>query len=70
MYVFVALSIQDANAHAPYCHLWPAPLYNIYIFFSHYLINGTIFEKKLLSTKCVLIFSTTFVRNISHPKKK
>jgi len=23
------------------------------MFFPHYLINGTIFEKKLLSTKCV-----------------
>ena len=29
------------NAHAPYCHLWPASLK----IFSHYLINGTIFEK-------------------------
>jgi len=26
-------------------------------------------EKKLLNTKCVLIFSTTVVRNISHSKK-
>jgi hypothetical protein len=42
------------NAHAPYCHLWPAPLYNI---FPHYLINGTIFEKKSLDTKCVFWFS-------------
>ena len=31
------------NAHAPYCHLWPAPLYSI---FPHYLINGTIFGKE------------------------
>ena len=38
--VFVALDIQHANAHAPYCHLWPARLYNI---FPHYLINGNIF---------------------------
>ena len=30
------------NAHAPYCHLWPAQLYTI---FTHHLINGTIFEK-------------------------
>jgi hypothetical protein len=29
-------------AHAPYCRLWPAPLYSI---FPHYLINGTIFGK-------------------------
>jgi hypothetical protein len=38
------------NAHAPYCHLWPAPLYNI---FPHYLINDTALDKKLLNTKCV-----------------
>ena len=30
------------NAHAPYCHLHSARIYNI---FPHYLINGTIFEK-------------------------
>jgi len=41
------------NAHAPYCYLWPAPLYNI---FPHYLINGTIFGKNLLNTKCVFWF--------------
>jgi hypothetical protein len=38
--VFVALGIKHAM---PYCHLWPASVYNIY---SHYLITGTIFEKK------------------------
>ena len=38
------------NAHAPYYHLWPAPLYNI---FPHFLINGTIFEKEILNTKYV-----------------
>ena len=30
------------NAHALYCHLWPASRYNI---FPHYLINGAIFER-------------------------
>ena len=46
------------NANAPFCHLLPAPLYNI---FSHYLVNGTSFEKKgLLNIKYVLIFSTSF----------
>ena len=34
------------NAHAPYCHLWTKPLYNI---FPHFLTKGTIFEKKLLT---------------------
>ena len=30
------------NAHAPYCHLWPARA--LQYFFPHFLINGTIFE--------------------------
>jgi hypothetical protein len=30
-------------AHAPFCHLWPAPLYNI---FPHYLTKNKIFENK------------------------
>ena len=56
------------NAHAPYCHLWPARLYNI---FPHYLINGTIFGKKITELKmCVLIFYKTYVWNISHSNKK
>jgi len=46
------------NEHAPYCHLWPALLYNI---FPHCLINGAIFEKKVFEPKmCVLIVSTNF----------
>jgi len=40
--------------YAPYCHLWPAPLYNI---FPHYLTKVTIFEKKKLNTKCVFWYS-------------
>ena len=47
------------KTHSPYCHLWPVRLYNI---FPHYLIKGTIFEKKVMEFKmCVLIFSTKFV---------
>jgi hypothetical protein len=42
------------NADAPYCHLWPDQLYNI---FPRYLINGTIFGKKLFNTKCVFQIS-------------
>ena len=30
------------NEHAPYCHLWSTPLYNI---FPHFLLNVMIFEK-------------------------
>jgi len=57
------------NAHAPYCHPLPAPLYNM---FPHYLINGRIFDKKNVTDHkmCVLIFSTNFVWNISNSKKK
>ena len=55
------------NAHAPYCHLWPALLYNI---FPHYLINSMIFGKTIMAHKmCVLIFSTTYVWNFSHSGK-
>jgi hypothetical protein len=46
-------SYPACNAHAPYCNLWPALLYNV---FPHYLINGTIFEKKLLNINYVLWF--------------
>ena len=49
-----SLRYPACTANAPYCNLWPAPLYNI---FPHYLINGTILEKKLLNTKCVFWFS-------------
>ena len=45
-----SLGYPACNAHAPYCHLWPAPVYNI---FPHFLINGAIFEKPLLNTKFV-----------------
>jgi len=46
------LRYPTCNAHAPYCHLWPAPLYNI---FPRYLVNGMIFgeKKKLLDIKYV-----------------
>jgi len=44
------------KVHAPYCHACLVPLYNI---FPHYLISGTIFEKKVTEyTMCVSIFST------------
>ena len=49
-----SLRYPACNAHAPYCHLRPAPFYKI---FPHYLINGTILEKKiLLNMKCVFWF--------------
>ena len=54
------------NAHAPYCHLPPVWLYNI---FPYYLIKARFKKKKVIEHKmCVLTFSITFVRNISHLK--
>ena len=43
---------------ALYRHLWPSWNYNI---LPHYLINGLIFEKKLLNIKCVFRFSVQFL---------
>jgi len=65
--VFI-LSYPACHWRAPYYHLWLAPLYNI---FPHYFMNGRIFEKKKVTEykMCFLIFSTKFVRNISHSKK-
>ena len=54
------------NEHAPCCQTWRARLYNI---FPHYLINGTIFEKKIIKHKICFDFFYKFVRNISHYKK-
>jgi hypothetical protein len=54
--MFVDFFIQCVIAHAPYCHLCPAQLYNI---FPHYLINGMIFEKRKLLNELFLITSAT-----------
>jgi len=52
--VFVALGIQHALLMG---HIVICGLSGCTIFFPHYLINCRIFEKGLLGTKCVLIFS-------------
>jgi hypothetical protein len=56
----LALFIQHAKCMGPFIlSSWAVCLYRI---FPHYLINGTIFEKKVTEHKMrVLIFSTTFV---------
>jgi hypothetical protein len=65
--VFVAIGIQHCNAHAPYCRLWPASLYNIFPrVHKRHDCQIKVPEHK----KCILIFSTLFVWNISHSKKK
>jgi hypothetical protein len=51
--VFVTLGIQHAmrmRRATPSCVAWPA----LYFFPPHYLINGTIFEKKILNIKFVI----------------
>jgi len=68
--VFVALLVQHAKRMCHIiCHLWPVGLYHIFSTLSH---NGHEFRggKILSNIKCViLIFSTPFVRKISHYTK-
>jgi hypothetical protein len=50
-----------------YCHPWLVWLNNV---LPHFLVNGTFFERNATAKNSrVLIFSTTFVWNISHSKK-
>ena len=50
-----SLRYPACNAHAPYCHLWPAPLYNI---FPHYLKKARFSKKKIIyQIKYVFWFS-------------
>jgi hypothetical protein len=49
--VFVfKLSYLAYSTHVPYCRLRPAPLHSP---IPHHVINGKIFEKGLLKSKCV-----------------
>jgi hypothetical protein len=52
------------HAHAPFCHLFPAPLYNIF----HIISLRAQFSRKEI-IKCVFQFLCSFVWNISHYKK-
>ena len=51
-----SLGYPARNAHAPYFLMWPLRLYSI---LPHYLINGSVFGKKVTEHEmCVLVFST------------
>jgi len=52
-----SLSYPAFNAHAPCCHVWPAPLYKI---FPHYLINGTTLEATILNKNVCFGFFYNF----------
>ena len=67
VYLLRYLSRMHSACALLFCHLWPVRLFST---FPHYLTNGTIFRRKVIEHKmCVLIFSTTFVRNLAHYKK-
>jgi len=59
-----SLRYPECNAHAPYCHLCSALLYNIC---PHYLIND--FRTQIIERKMCFDFLYKFYRNIFHSKK-
>jgi len=54
------------------CYITNRGLSSCTIFFPRYVIQGMTFERKAIIERsmCVLIFSTDFVRNISHSMNK
>jgi hypothetical protein len=68
--VFLALGIQHAMRVR---HIVTCGLLRLSVFFSLYLTKKAQFSKeknRIVNKICVLIFSTTFVPNISRSKKK
>jgi hypothetical protein len=52
-----SITYPTRKVRAPHCHLWPVCFDRI---FPHYLIDGTIFGKKVLEPQMfIFIFSTT-----------
>jgi len=68
MSVFVTLGISMQCA----CAILSTVACLAVLYFTHYVINSTIFEKKKFIERkmCALIFCTNVGRNISHSKKK
>ena len=52
------------NAYAPYCHLWPVSLYNIFSTLSYKRHDFRGIKKKLLNIKCVFWFSIQLLSEI------
>jgi len=65
LFLLYLSSMQSASfLPAVYGHVWPVWLYHL---FPHYLINSAIFGKNVFEHKmCIVIFSTTCVKNTSH----
>jgi len=62
---FVALGIQ----HAMRLRHTVIVTYAVMIFFPHYLVKGTVFEKIVTENKMCFESSSKFVPDIFHPKK-
>ena len=62
-----SLRYPACNAHAPYRHLWPVRLWNIFSTLSHKRHDFR--EKVIEHIMCVLIFSTNLIWSISHYNK-
>jgi len=61
-----SLRYQACNVHAPYFHLWPARIYDI---FPRYLINGTIFEKRYIIERKMCVFVQHCSESFLNPRR-
>jgi len=66
--VFVALVIQHATCMRHITHTLSSVAFRLYSIFPHYLLTAWFLGKGLLNIKCIFIFSTNSVGNISHSK--